>query len=48
MNDTVKAILVIKMQSSCDTCDFVDERYCYCNVPWDENSINLNESGGGE
>lgn len=22
------------MPSSCDTCDFVDERYCYCDVPW--------------
>ena len=30
----MKAILVIEMPSSCDTCDFVDERYCYCNVPW--------------
>ena len=30
----MKAILVLDMPSSCDVCDFVDERYCYCNVPW--------------
>ena len=30
----MKAILVTDMPSSCDTCDFVDGRHCYCGVPW--------------
>lgn len=29
-----KAMLIMDMPSSCDVCDFVDERYQYCNVPW--------------
>ena len=29
-----KAIMVIDMPESCDMCDFVDEQYHYCNVPW--------------
>ena len=29
-----KALLVIDMPKSCDECDFIDERYHYCNVPW--------------
>ena len=29
-----KAILVIDMPKSCDECDFIDERYHYCNIPW--------------
>lgn len=29
-----KAILVMDMPSSCDMCEFVDEQYHYCNIPW--------------
>ena len=29
-----KAMLIMDMPSSCDVCDFVDERYHYCDVPW--------------
>ena len=29
-----KAVLVMDMPKSCDECDFVDEQYHYCNIPW--------------
>ena len=29
-----KAMLIMDMPKSCDVCDFVDERYQYCSVPW--------------
>lgn len=29
-----KAMLIMEMPTSCDVCDFVDERYHYCCVPW--------------
>ena len=29
-----KAMLIMDMPTSCDMCDFVDEQYYYCNVPW--------------
>lgn len=29
-----KAILVMDMPDSCDVCDFIDERYHYCNIIW--------------
>lgn len=29
-----KAILVMDMPKSCDECDFIDERFRYCNIIW--------------
>jgi hypothetical protein len=29
-----KAMLIMDMPTSCDVCDFVDEQYHYCCVPW--------------
>ena len=29
-----KAMLIMDMPSSCNECDFLDEQYHYCNVPW--------------
>ena len=31
---TGKVILVLDVPISCDMCDFVDERFHYCNIPW--------------
>ena len=29
-----KAVLVIDMPESCDECDFIDEMFHYCTIPW--------------
>lgn len=29
-----KAVLVMDMPKSCDECNFIDELYHYCNIPW--------------
>ena len=29
-----KAVIIVDMPESCDMCNFIDEMYHYCNVPW--------------